>query len=301
MPSAFSWPMSVPSALRAPAPVNQGVRPLLRIMKAPASVFVSSTFVDLQAYRSAVVDALHRLEAVVKGMEYFGALPDTPKDECLRIVRSSRFYIGIFGMRYGSIDPESGKSLTQLEYEQAQKLCLPSLIYLLDEERQPVLPKHIDFGESADKLRAFKGALRGNHVVSFFTTPEDLALRVSQDLPALIERSGQEVNRSELARVTSSLPRIDWLTKARFEFLKQEAGEAITAIFPSDDLLKEAMEFLLSGDRLAAVFLLARGARIDLRDATDTLISLEGRIQAVIERGAKILSDRQQTSIEPNS
>ena len=61
------------------------------------------------------------------------------------------------------------------------------------------------------------------------------------------------------------------------------------------------MEFLLSGDRLAAVFLLARGARIDLRDATDTLISLEGRIQAVIERGAKILSDRQQTSIEPNS
>lgn len=268
-------------------------------MKAPASVFVSSTFVDLQAYRSAVRDALHRLEAVVKGMEYFGALPDTPKDECLRIVRSSRFYIGIFGMRYGSVDPESGKSLTQLEYEQAQKLSLPSLIYLLDEERQPVLPKYIDFGEAADKLRAFKGVLRGSHVVSFFTTPEDLALRVSQDLPALIERTGQQVNRGELARVTASLPRIDWLTKARFEFLKQEAGEAVTAIFPSDDLLKEAMEFLLSGDRLAAVFLLARGARIDLRKATDTLISLEKRIQEVIERGSKILSDRQQADTEP--
>lgn len=28
MPSAFSWPMSVPSALRAPAPVNLGVRRL---------------------------------------------------------------------------------------------------------------------------------------------------------------------------------------------------------------------------------------------------------------------------------
>ena len=26
MPSAFSWPMSVPSSLRLPAPVNQGVR-----------------------------------------------------------------------------------------------------------------------------------------------------------------------------------------------------------------------------------------------------------------------------------
>jgi len=28
MPSAFSWPMLVPSSLRLPAPVNQGVRPL---------------------------------------------------------------------------------------------------------------------------------------------------------------------------------------------------------------------------------------------------------------------------------
>jgi hypothetical protein len=27
MPSAFSWPVLVPSALRAPAPVNLGVRP----------------------------------------------------------------------------------------------------------------------------------------------------------------------------------------------------------------------------------------------------------------------------------
>jgi len=29
MPSAFSWPVLVPYALRAPAPVNLGVRPLL--------------------------------------------------------------------------------------------------------------------------------------------------------------------------------------------------------------------------------------------------------------------------------
>jgi hypothetical protein len=31
MPSAFSWPVSVPSALRAPAPVNLGVRPQQKI------------------------------------------------------------------------------------------------------------------------------------------------------------------------------------------------------------------------------------------------------------------------------
>jgi Domain of unknown function (DUF4062) len=86
-------------------------------MRNPVPVFVSSTFVDLRPYRNAVRDVLHRLEAVVRGMEYFGALPETPRDECLRIVRSCKFYIGIFAMRFGSIDAESGKSFTQLEYD----------------------------------------------------------------------------------------------------------------------------------------------------------------------------------------
>lgn len=257
-------------------------------------VFVSSTFVDLQAYRTAVREALHRLEAVVRGMEYFGALPETPKQECLRIVRSCRYYIGIFGMRYGACDPESGMSFTHLEYQEAQKLHLPSLVYLLDEERQPVLPKNIDFGESGEKLRAFKHLLKQNHVVSFFTTPEDLAVRVLQDLPGLVEQSGTPVHRGALAKVVESLPRVTWLTPERFAFLKREVAEA-GAIVPSDDLLREAMEFLLAGDRLAAVFLLSRAAQIDLREATDALMEIEKRIFAVVERGAKLLHEKQRS------
>lgn len=41
-------------------------------------------------------------------MEHFGSLPGMPKDECLRLVRGCRAYIGIFAMRYGSIDLETG-------------------------------------------------------------------------------------------------------------------------------------------------------------------------------------------------
>lgn len=54
-------------------------------------------------------------------MEFFGALPETPKEECLRLVRSANAYVGIFGTRDGHIDPESGKSFTHLEYEEAQQ------------------------------------------------------------------------------------------------------------------------------------------------------------------------------------
>lgn len=262
-------------------------------MKSIVPVFVSSTYVDLVAYRASVRDALHRLEAVVRGMEYFGALPDTPRDECLRIVRSCRFYVGVFAMRYGSVDLDSGKSLTQLEYEEAQRLGLPSLIYILDEERQAVLPKHIEFGESAEKLREFKRTLKASHVVSFFTTPEDLAVRVSQDLPALIERSGTPVQQGELAKIVEALPRVTWLTQERFAFLKKEVGDAAASV-STDELLKELMEFLLSGDRLAAVFLLSRRERMDLRDATDALMEIERRISEVVERGAKLLKEKQE-------
>ncbi len=266
-------------------------------MQTTTPVFVSSTFSDLQAYRGAVRDVLHRLEAVVRGMEYFGALPETPKAECLRIVGSCQLFIGIIAMRYGSVDPESGKSFTHLEYEEAQRLALPTLVYLLDEERQPVLPRNIDFGEVGEKLAAFKAMLKQKHVVSFFSTPEDLAVRVSQDLPSLVERMGTIVHKGELAKLVESLPRVDWLTRERFEFLKKEIGDAAAPV-PSDDLLKETLEFLLAGDRLAAIFLLSRRARIDFREATDCLMEVEKRVFAAIERGAKILSERRRSQQE---
>jgi hypothetical protein len=159
-------------------------------------IFVGSTYEDLIDYRKAVTDALHRLEAIVRGMEYFGSKPGRPKDECLKAVASCRIYIGIFAMRYGSIDEETGKSMTHLEYEEAARLKLPALIYLIDEERQPVLPKFVETGEKAELLKTLKGELKKKFTVSFFTTPEDLAKRVAQDLPPLLKNVGIPITKS---------------------------------------------------------------------------------------------------------
>jgi hypothetical protein len=116
------------------------------------SVFVSSTFADLERHRLLVREAITKLEHSSTSMEFFGALPDTPKEECLRLVRSANVYVGIFGMRYGHVDPITEKSFTQLEYEEGQVVRLPNLIYLIDEESHPVLAKHVDTGVSAEKL-----------------------------------------------------------------------------------------------------------------------------------------------------
>ena len=156
-------------------------------------IFVGSTFVDLQDYRQSARDALTQLETIVRGMEYFGSKPGSPVEECLNVVRSCKIYIGIFGMRYGSIPEGHEQSMTQLEYEEAQKHNLPSLIYILDEENQPVLPKFVETGPSADKLRQLKELLKKRHMVSFFTNPQDLAAKILHDVPEVVRTIGAKI------------------------------------------------------------------------------------------------------------
>lgn len=259
--------------------------------QASVAVFVGSTYVDLQPYREAVREALHRLEVVARGMEYFGSTTDPPREECLNAVRSCSAYVGIFGMRYGSLDPETGKSMTHLEYEHAQHLHLPSLIYLVDEHNQPILPKFVDTGEQAASLAELKEELKSQFTVSFFTTPEDLGRRISQDLPRVLERLRARPRSSELERVIREIPRIDWLDDDRFEYLKGKAGPAAKKI-SADAILREVMEFLLSGDRQAAIILIERTSGLDFREAIDLAKEIEDSIVAVIKRGAEIIQEK---------
>ena len=46
--------------------------------------------------------------------------------------------------------------MTHIEYDEAQRLRLPTLVYIIDEDRQPILPIFVDTGEKAEKLRDLK-------------------------------------------------------------------------------------------------------------------------------------------------
>jgi hypothetical protein len=155
-------------------------------------VFVSSTFIDLQVYRRKIQDALTQLEAIVRGMEQFGSKPGSPVEECVKVVQSCQLYIGIFGMRYGSVPEGHDKSMTHIEYDEAQRIGLPSLIYILN-ENQPIPPKDVETGIGAEKLEALKDQLKKRHTVSFFTTPEDLQTRIMHDVPTQLGSMGVEV------------------------------------------------------------------------------------------------------------
>jgi hypothetical protein len=140
-------------------------------------------------------------------------------------------------MRYGSVPDGYDKSMTHLEYEEAQSLKLPSLIYILDDSH-PIPAKDVETGRGAEKLQALKEHLKKRHVVSFFTTPEDLQTRIMHDVPAQLDQMGIEVT-DELAKMEKAddlevlkkfalLPKLFSGRQITIEFLLNEARPAMT-------------------------------------------------------------------------
>ncbi len=151
------------------------------------TVFVSSTFEDLKLHRRAVWTVLEQFDVNVRGMEEFGARPDTPLDTCLTEVEQSDVYVGIVAYRLGSIDDASQKSFTQLEYEHARQLGRQILIYVIDEANARVAIRDIDMDPSLhEKLDSFKRTLKQNHTIGSFTSPEDLSEKLKRDFGKLL-------------------------------------------------------------------------------------------------------------------
>lgn len=172
-------------------------------------VFVGSTYKDLKEHRREVREALVRLKMIVRGMEYFGSQPDSPVEECLREVRSCKIYIGIFGMRYGSIPDGYEKSMTHLEYEEAQKFKLPSLIYLIDEKKSFIHPMFVDLGEKGKKLKELKDELKNKHLLQTFKSPENLAAMLYHDVPNLLKRMSKDMEEDQNLLKNSDSTRLD--------------------------------------------------------------------------------------------
>jgi hypothetical protein len=151
------------------------------------TVFISSTYEDLSEERRLVWNLLEKFEVSVRGMEEFGARPESPLETCLAEVDVSDIYIGIMAFRLGSIEKSSGKSYTQLEYERAYEKNKEILIYVIDEENAKVLAKFIDKDERRDNLNAFKNLLKERHTVATYRSPDDLVEKLERDFRRLLQ------------------------------------------------------------------------------------------------------------------
>lgn len=90
-------------------------------MKKKLQVFISSTYTDMRAERQAAVEAILRAGHIPAGMELFAAGDESQLETICRWIDDSDVFMLILGGRYGSIEPKSGKSYIELEYEYATK------------------------------------------------------------------------------------------------------------------------------------------------------------------------------------
>jgi hypothetical protein len=149
-----------------------------------AKIYLSSTYKDLEGHRKAVYDQLHRMKHDVTAMEDYVAQDMRPATKCIQDVEASDLYVGLFAWRYGYIpksdNPES-LSVTELEYRAAIARGIPTLVFLLDEAvawPPGSLDGHTGEGERGARIREIRKRLAEDHMVTFFTSAEDLAAKV---------------------------------------------------------------------------------------------------------------------------
>jgi hypothetical protein len=88
-------------------------------MKKKLQVFMSSTYTDMLSERQAAVEAILRAGHIPAGMELFAAGDQSQLETIRRWIDDSDIFMLVLGGRYGSIEPSTGKSYIELEYEYA--------------------------------------------------------------------------------------------------------------------------------------------------------------------------------------
>jgi len=102
-------------------------------MNKKLQVFISSTYTDLIDERQAAVEAILDTGHIPAGMELFKAGNESQLKTIQKWIDESDVYMLILGGRYGSVEPNSGKSYTQLEYEYALSKNIPVFSVVLSE------------------------------------------------------------------------------------------------------------------------------------------------------------------------
>jgi len=143
--------------------------------------FLSSTHEDLESYRLETIERIKSASGIICAQEFFGSRSQQPLKTCLDEIDKSDVVLLFIAHRYGSIDDETGKSFTQIEYEYAKNKGKLILAYLANDDF-PWPPRFISKGVESEKLAEFKKQVGKDLTIDFFTTQEDLASKVLQDL-----------------------------------------------------------------------------------------------------------------------
>jgi hypothetical protein len=176
------------------------------------TVFISSTSRDLPNHRAAVAGALLNAGFHPIDMANFMARPEEATSACLKEVADSDLFVGIYAWRYGFIPPGAAVSITEQEFDEAERLGKPRFCFVVDESYDwPAESREQE--EGARLLREFKARIDATLVRTTFTTPEDLAIRVLASLQRWVqEKVGAEEPQAEIPPLPDESTVRNWIT-----------------------------------------------------------------------------------------
>ena len=159
-------------------------------------VFISSTYEDMKEYRSAAAEALINIQAIPMGMERFTAASQPPIDRCYEEIRQCQFCVSILGFRYGSLCKDTSLSYSELEFNEAERLGIPILVFIREGNLDANRINLDDFS----KRERFRNRLQNsasNRLTVTFSSPEDLKDKLTRALQEEIKRNAERKDNSE--------------------------------------------------------------------------------------------------------
>lgn len=161
-------------------------------------VMVSSSFVDLEQHRRALIEAIDSNDMKSIAMEHESAKADVDViDSSLQMVEDCEAYCGVIGHRYGQTpicptrNPD-GLSLTHLELDRARELSKPILLFVMgDDHLITVKDVEADPGRQR-RLNAFRADAKRmtvesevERVYADFNSYEDFRVKATQAVARL--------------------------------------------------------------------------------------------------------------------
>ncbi len=211
-------------------------------------VFISSTYSDLVDERRRILDILLMADCIPAGMEAFVATDVEQFEVIKKVIDLCDYYVLIIGKRYGSVNPATGLSYTEMEYEYAKQQQIPVLVFAIDETVELPADKVEAAPDKIESLKRFRQNAMANRLVSLWKTPDELtaALAISiMRAKSEIERPGWQ--RAKNYDETTLLRDIMNLQKENAQ-LKEEltvTKEELQAITETADVAFENCEIVI--------------------------------------------------------
>lgn len=160
-------------------------------MKKKYIVFVSSTYKDLMDEREKVTKALLQKNCIPVGMEYFNASNKSQWETIQNLIKECDYFVLIIAGRYGSIEPSSGLSYTQKEFEYANELNIPVISFLHGNPGGLPCDSCESSPSNKKKLNSFKKEVK-KKLCKSWDNSDNLATQVILSLDALIQEEPRD-------------------------------------------------------------------------------------------------------------